>query len=586
MEYDYPTQPEKTLQLSNYDIDAIVTPINAIRLRQLLQETQYDAQKTEFLFEGFTKGFSIGYTGPQDVKITSNNLSFRVGDKYDLWHKIMLEVQAKRYAGPFKNIEEIPFPGDGTATGWIQAPCGLVPKSGNKTRLINHHSYPHGRSLNDGIDDAHAKVVYQDFQDAIKIATSLLESNPDAPIFFSKCDGKNAFRVLSLAPFDRRWQVLKAVNPLTGEEVFFVDLCISFGNRASCFLYENFSKAIAHIYTARTGVKGVSYLDDALQVGVGRDQTNRYLAVFLDICSQINMPISEEKTVFATQIIIFLGMIINAVTKTVEIPDEKVIKAMNQIQSFLDAKKVTVLQVQQITGLLNFFCRAIVPGRAFTRRLYAAYVGNTTRPHHHVRVTNEMKLDLTMWNCFLTQDKRVYRRFVDFDSHVRFSRFPIFSDAAKAVNLGYSTCFLKFDTKEALYCFDRWNAAFLELFNPSVQFLELLPLAIGVVLFAPYLVDSRVQIHCDNQAVVQMVNNGASSCKHCMLLIRRITLCCLQNNISLEVVYISSEDNFLADFLSRNKEDKFLERLPEGLLPVKMATPSEFLPFEKFYLTI
>lgn len=57
-----------------------------------------------------------------DRKITSNNLHFRVGNKFDLWHKIMLEVGAKRYCGPYNSIEEIPFPGDGLATGWIQSP--------------------------------------------------------------------------------------------------------------------------------------------------------------------------------------------------------------------------------------------------------------------------------------------------------------------------------------------------------------------------------------------------------------------------------------------------------------------------------
>lgn len=184
--------PEDTLQCFNFDIDAIVTPIDADILRTVLIQSNYDKEKLQFLYDGFTQGFRLGYEGPKDVQLTSNNLRFRVGNKYDLWHKIMLEVQAKRLCGPYESIDQIPFPGDGSATGWIQAPCGLVAKANNKTRLINHHSYPYGSSLNDGIPDECSRVTYQDLQDAIKITLDILDKNPQAEVHYSKLDGKNA----------------------------------------------------------------------------------------------------------------------------------------------------------------------------------------------------------------------------------------------------------------------------------------------------------------------------------------------------------------------------------------------------------
>lgn len=205
------------------------------------------------------------------------------------------------------------------------------------------------------------------------------------------------------------------------------------------------------------------------------------------------------------------------------------------------------------------------------------------RPHHHVRVTSEMKLDLQMWKAFLVQNNAVLRPFVDFDDEINFSYYPIFSDAAKARTLGYSACFLKYDTFEALYCFGQWEQQFLVNCDPSVQFLELLALSVGVILFAPYLRNKRATIFCDNQPVIQMVNNGSSSCKHCMLLIRTLTLCCLEYNIVLQVEYIPTESNVLADLLSRNRRDKFLNLLPKELTPIRLVIPSEFLPFEKFF---
>ena len=49
-------------------------------------------------------GFDIGYTGPQNRQSNSKNLPFHVGDKVDLWNKLIKEVRLKRVAGPFKSI--------------------------------------------------------------------------------------------------------------------------------------------------------------------------------------------------------------------------------------------------------------------------------------------------------------------------------------------------------------------------------------------------------------------------------------------------------------------------------------------------
>lgn len=581
---EYPTLPESTRQLSNYGLLDIVTPIDPVALRQLLQDTSYDPHETEFLVDGFINGFRLGYHGPRDVQITSCNLKFHVGDKFDLWDKVMTEVAAKRYCGPYDCVQDIPFKNP----AWLQAPCGLVPKAPApdgrpRTRLINHHSFPYGRSANDGIPDEMAKVTYQDFQDAVKLSVKLAKENPNANIHYTKCDGKNAFRVLSLHPDDRFLQVVKAENPLTGKFQFFVDTCISFGSRASCFLYEKLSKALAHIYYVKTGVPGVSYLDDALQIGISEEQADVLLQAYLNICSQINMPMADDKTVYATQIIIFLGMLLNARNGTIGLPQDKINKALNQIDSILGDRNVTILRMQQITGLLNFFGRAIVPGRAFTRRLYAAFSSTHLKQHHHIRVSNEVRLDLSMWRTFLLSGDCVFRPFVDFDDKDNVIDLPCYSDAAKSPVLGYAACFLDHSAKSVQFCFAQWEPEFIQSFDPSVQFLELFALSCGVFLFAGKLSNKKVRIYCDNQAVLSMVNNGTSSCKHCMILIRQITLSCLFQNISLQVSFVPSAENVLADPLSRLNFGRFAREVPAGYSMVQLSTPAQLLPAKKFF---
>lgn len=566
----------------NYEIDKIVTPIKVNALHQLLKESQYDQAETNFLIQGFTEGFKLGYCGPRDVKRDCVNLKFRVGDKFDLWDKIMDEVKAKRYGGPFDAPNEI-YP-----SAYSVNPCGLVPKSGNKTRLINHYSSPPGTSVNDYIPDEYAKVVYQDFQDAVRISLDILKlsDQQDVDLHYSRTDAKNAFRVLPIAREDRFLQILKAENPLTKKYQYFVDLCCGFGSRSSCFLYSKVSSCLRHIYRWKTQADCIVYLDDGLQIGLSEGDCNQKLDSYLGICEDIGLPISDEKTERAVRIIIFLGLILNAIRKIIGIPQDKVSKALNQIERIQEAKKVTVLDMQKITGLLNFFTRAVVPGRAFTRRLYAAYSNPVLKQHHHVRVTNEMKLDLGMWKQFLNQSGTVMRPFIDFSTDPCFDKIAFASDAAKSQELGYSVYYIDEEKQVCFYCYDQWDQGLISQCDPSIQFLELFPLAVGVVLFSPLLSNSRVKIMCDNQAVVHMVNSTTSSCKHCMILIRLITLKSLEYNVVYRVEYVSSKKNHLSDSLSRLNFAAFKSNLPKGVTLRRIQTPRVLKPINKFFVRL
>ena len=89
------------------------------------------------------------------------------------------------------------------------------------------------------------------------------------------------------------------------------------------------------------------------------------------------------------------------------VPEQKITKAINIISRILSKKKATVKELQSMTGLLNFLNRAIVPGRAFTRRMYAKFSltdqnGNPLKHYHHVKVNQELKSDCKVWLNFLT----------------------------------------------------------------------------------------------------------------------------------------------------------------------------------------
>ena len=250
-----------------------------------MEESEYDTEKTNYLVDGFTKGFSLQYQGPlSGCKRRAPNLKLRVGSKLELWNKVMNEVELGRYAGPF---EEPPF------EQYVQSPIGLVPKDkGLKTRLIFHLSYPRdGDSVNSGIPKENSSVKYPEFDEAVKLC---LEEGVSCSV--GKSDMSSAFRHVPMAP-DQWWLlVMTAIHPITRKLFYFVDKCLPFGASISCAIFQAVSDAIAWITQVRTGRPNVNYLDDYLFAAAIKAFCDSQIRAFLDICQDINFPVAMEKT--------------------------------------------------------------------------------------------------------------------------------------------------------------------------------------------------------------------------------------------------------------------------------------------------
>ena len=175
------------------------------------------------------EGFGIGYQGPENRQDTADNLPLNnLGTKTDLWNKVMKEVKLGRYAGPYRR-SEIPV------KNFIQSPIGLVPKAGNKTRLIFHLSYDFkngNASVNAHTPHDICTVKYKDLDHAIDVCIKLLKKHSKegkCTLFFSKTDLESAFRVVPILVRHRQWLLMMAIDPTTGEKFYFIDKCLPFG---------------------------------------------------------------------------------------------------------------------------------------------------------------------------------------------------------------------------------------------------------------------------------------------------------------------------------------------------------------------
>ena len=277
-------QTRSSEYVSNYDLNAIVTPVKVDALERLLREANNDTQETDFLVDGFRNRFDIQYQGPIIRKSTSRNIPFTVGDKFVLWDKIMKEVKEGRYAGPY---DEILF------ENYMQSPIGLVPKKGGKTRLIFHLSYMFDDrlgSVNSCIPKYLCTVKYNDLDTAVKnclrISAEAMTQLGVSTIFVGKTDLSSAFRVLPLKITCICWLVMKAEDP-QGKIKFFVEKCLPFGASISCSHYQRFSNALKFLLQFRTGNKAITnYLDDFLFVAILRSLCNSLIRQFLRLCQE------------------------------------------------------------------------------------------------------------------------------------------------------------------------------------------------------------------------------------------------------------------------------------------------------------
>ena len=553
------------MAFENYDLENIITPVNADRFRELLIEANYNPEKTDFLYRGFKYGFSLEYEGEKYVKKTAPNLKIRIGSKMEIWNKIMTEVEAKRYAGPFKNI---PF------EYFIQSPIGLVPKDGGKkTRLIFHLSYPRtGGSVNAGISKDKCSVKYPDFSEAVKLCL-LAGKN----CFGAKSDMAREFRNVPLNSDSWNFLILKAEHPVTGETWFFVDKCLPFGASISCAIFQAISDGIAFLVKFRTSYPLINYLDDFFFAALLKQWCDYQVRMFLHICQEIQFPVALEKTYWGTNLLTFLGLLLDTTNQLICIPVEKLEKALNLVNYFLTkkSKKVTVREVQKLTGVLNFLCNCVVPGRAFLRRLYSS-VSSSLPAHYHVRISEENRLDLAIWKQFLLFPNVFSRPFMDLNT-VTAEELDMYSDASGSFRKGFGALC------ENEFTFSQWDYDFMLLAQPSIEYLELFGVTVAVLIWLKNFQNMRIVLFCDNESVVRMINNSSSKCKNCMVLIRLITLESMVRNTRIYAKWVSTRNNGKSDALSRLQFKRFRSLAPYmSEHPVQI--PEVLWPMSKLWL--
>ena len=463
------------------------TPVKISNL--LLFLSGYDNSIVHYLATGFTEGFPLHYEGPR-FSCNSNNLISAMQNPTAVDAKISKELDACRLAGPFSSP---PFP------VFRVSPLGLVPKKvEGEFRLIHHLSFPKGSSLNDGISTDHTRVSYATVEDAIRRIKTVGPS-----CFLAKTDIKTAFRIIPIRPQD--YYLLG----ICWRGLYYHDRCMPMGCSSSCKTFETFSTAIEWIAQSKLHINDILHLlDDFLIISPTEDLCRKQLDLFLMLCSYLGIPMAPEKTVGPSQIISFAGIELDSILMEARLPQEKLVKCQALISAFLKRRKVSLQEIQSLTGLLNFACSVVVPGRAFLRRLIDLTLG-VKRPHFLIRLSQEVKADMLVWHNFLSgfNGRSFFLSDDWYDSH----HLQLYTDASGT--LGFGAIFGK------NWCYGEWADSWR---HRNIAFLEFYPIVLSLHLWGHEMQNRRVLFFTDNEALVHVINKQSCRDKDLMFFVREL----------------------------------------------------------------
>ena len=257
-------------------------------------------------------------------------------------------------------------------------------------RLIHDLSFPTGNSVNFGIPQECCSVEYEDYDYFISVLTSVGKG-----CFISKADIESAFRIIPIHPTNYH------LLGFSFDGDYYFDKCLPMGCSTSCKIFEQFSCALQWILQTRFHVTHMSHiLDDFIFLSPPRSLCNVYLQQFFSLAHWLSIPIKRSKTVLPSTCAIVHGIQVDNVKMEAKLPQDKLDSAILLVKSFCHRKRVTLLDLQKLLGTSAFCCKVIIAGRPFLRRLYDLTQG-IVKPHFHIRLDREARLDLAAWSLFL-----------------------------------------------------------------------------------------------------------------------------------------------------------------------------------------
>lgn len=529
---------EHLLQLSNtpqanspvdHRIAVVKTPLILQAWKQKLARHP-DREYADIILKGIEQGFHTGVDGTRVITAAKQNMLSGRQNPHVITEYIRKEVEQGHILGPFSRE---------TAPHVHINRIGAIPKKHQvgKWRIITDLSYPEGQSVNDSIDPHCCSMSYITVDQVAKAALSLGRGT-----LMAKIDIKSAYRLIPVNPADRIWQ------GVMWDGQIYVDGMLPFGLSSAPKIFNSVADALEWC-VSQEGVEYIfHYLDDFAVLGpAGSQACLQGLLTLKRICAVLGIPLAEDKQDGPTAVMILLGIIIDTLKGELRLPADKLQRLIQATTEWASRKSCTRKELESLVGTLSYAAKVIQPGRSFqSRAISLLSVGR--QAHHHIRLSAQFRADMLWWKTFaahwngasliIREDKKI---------------FSLTSDAS-----GFWGCGAWHKNKWFQLEWDEYSRSF------HISAKELMPILIAAVIWGDTWQGHGVVAHCDNSAVVTVLNSRYCRDPALMQLLRCLSFVEARRQFTLSAVHLPGIHNTLADDLSRNRLFAFLEGKPEA----------------------
>ena len=470
-----------------------------------------------YILDGLRSGFDIGFLGVS-TNTSPKNLRSASQFKHLLTEAVAKEVKRGHTAGPFPYP---PFPITHCS------PIGAVEKDDGTCRLVVDLSQPMGKSVNEDIPKEPFSVKYSRFDDAVRM---VMERGRGC--FMSKLDIKHAFRLMPVHP--SQWHLLC----YQFEGMWYVDMVLPFGLRSSPAIFCQFADLVRWIlHTCYHVPMVINYSDDFLQVSghdllIAQGELDTIKRAFIEMGIPLAGP---EKIIGPCHRLPYLGIIIDSLSMTMEITEERYEECMQTLPKWLNKNKCTKTQLKSLIGKLSFVAKVVRPGRLFLRRLID--LSKTVKKgHHHISLNFQAKADISWWYDFLPSWSR--SSLIPESKEVYASDLRLFSDASdEGFGAIYGTAWIQGD-------WSRWPDKI------SINYRELFAILAAAETWGQGWKGKRVVFVTDNEPITKIWDKGSTPSPDIMSLIRPLFLTAAKGGYSVSLKHIPGKNNPVPDALS------------------------------------
>ena len=486
----------------------------------------------DYILAGITHGFRIGFDYRRyTCRPASSNMRSATDNAEVVQAYLDKEVALRRIVGP---IHPSLAP-EGTQL----SPFGVIPKSNQpgKWRLIVDLSSPEGNSVNGGIEPELCSLQYLRVDEVVDRIARVGRG-----ALLAKMDIESAYRMVPVRPGDR---------PLLGMqwkgEIFF-DTRLPFGLRSAPKIFSAVADALQWAFQ-RNGVTWVAhYLDDFITMGTpGSQECHINLDRMLSVCRRLGVPVALAKCAGPAWVLVFLGFELDTNLMVVRLPEEKLQRTLSMVREWMGKRACRKKELESLLGHLQHAATVVRPGRTFVRRLIELLSTAQTRDRW-IRLNASTRSDLTWWLLFMEGWNGVSMM-----PRLSMPAIPLETDASGTWGCGARWGPLWFQWK--------WDGlAPTWPISPK----ELLPILFAVAVWGVHWGGRLVECHCDNMAVVSVVNSGRSQDSTLMHLLRCLFFLAAHFHVHIRATHVPGVANVAADALSRNDLPRFLQVVPEA----------------------